>query len=190
VRKQVEQKKKKKPSLIRAYGEFWRRDWVNWESKRIFGKRSSKGKPVGDDVNIFGQFGVYVLYLNDTPKYVGQGQIGARIRGRKTKELWNEFSWYGTRALTKENLLMEGSRTLGGPTGEVVNALEALLIRTATPAFNTKRQRLTGAVRLLQSETHKPSEPDEFFLWIRKGRHPLPKTFEEAKRLTKRYLKS
>jgi hypothetical protein len=67
------------PVLIKAYGEFWNPDLVNWNnSYELLGT-----DPRRRDVDAYEQRGVYVLYDDYIPVYVGKAfasSIGHRLQ--------------------------------------------------------------------------------------------------------------
>ena len=84
------------PPVLR-YGVFWRHDYVFWQSparQRILGKESVGAKPV--EVRDIG--GIYILYDNEKPIYVGKSEnIVRRLSEHNSDRLagrWNRFSWF------------------------------------------------------------------------------------------------
>jgi hypothetical protein len=59
------------PTLIRSYGEFWSPDVVDWaKSWRLLGTARSDSK--GPILNVYEERGIYVLYKDFVPVYVGK----------------------------------------------------------------------------------------------------------------------
>jgi hypothetical protein len=91
--------------LIRAYGQYWNPDIVDW------GKQGpgNKGQLLGSgkwgattiDIDVWDQHGIYVLHDEFRCVYVGQtsGQfLGKRLRDHLTDRFagrWDMFSWFG-----------------------------------------------------------------------------------------------
>ena len=155
------------PILIRTYGEFWNPELVSWNgTKRLLGKRRSDSK--GPDINIYEERGVYVLYKDFEPVYVGKADetsIGYRLQmhrqSRRKGPRWDRFSWFGIRGLTKKNRL-RGTNAAFHPTkNQLIATLEALLIVAIDPRLNARREKFKNAVSLHQSETDGPIELDE-----------------------------
>lgn len=70
------------PNLIKTYGEYWIPDLVDRAKKgRLLGQETkSKRSP---DVNVYEERGIYVLYKDYLPVYVGKAfrqSIGNRLQ--------------------------------------------------------------------------------------------------------------
>lgn len=162
-----EEPSKTVPTLIRTYGEFWNPDLVNWtNTKQLLGKkRISKRSP---DVNVYEERGVYVLYKDYVPVYVGKAfrqSIGERIqshRGSRRKgPRWDSFSWFGLKGLTKPGNLKTLNKRASISSESLIETLEALLIVVIDPRLNSRREKLKGAIHLYQSLTDKPLDLDQ-----------------------------
>jgi len=146
--------------LIRTCGEFWNPEFVKWESPwRLWGKR----KPKGPDIDVWRERGVYVLYKDYVPVYVGKGDkqsIGDRLYEHrwdwKKGARWNSFSWYGLVGLADNGIAQGGEKTYQLSSGELLAALEALLIAVIDPRLNSRREWLKGVVWLYQSKKDRP----------------------------------
>lgn len=155
------------PTLIKAYGEFWNPDVVNWGRKwRLFGKRSSD--PEGPSINVYEERGVYVLYNDFVPVYVGKGDkqsIGYRLElhreSRRKGPRWDRFSWFGIRGIRKNGKLGAPNKSAHSGTTELIATLEALLIVVIDPRMNARREKFKNAILVHQSEEDKPIESDE-----------------------------
>jgi hypothetical protein len=155
------------PILIRTYGEFWNPDIVNWnKSWRLFGKRRSDSK--GPDINVYEERGVYVLYQDYEPVYVGKADktsIGYRLQlhrqSRRKGPRWDRFSWFGIKGLNQDGSLKNLNTKFHLSSPELIATLEALLIVTIDPRLNARKERFKNAVELFQSETDKPVEIEE-----------------------------
>ncbi|MFZ3357873.1 MAG: GIY-YIG nuclease family protein [Xanthobacteraceae bacterium] len=94
-------------SLIQAFGLFWRADEINWSPGtgkrydwRLYGRRgaTSKKLQIADFRN---QKGIYILYGNYGPHYVGLTRkkgLGQRLKDHLFdvhKGKWDRFSWFG-----------------------------------------------------------------------------------------------
>jgi len=131
--------------LIQSYGLFWHADQVNWfpgkgHSFRMLGRRYWN-LPHLRVTDFRQQSGIYILYGNHGPHYVGLARkrgIGVRLRehlGDEHKGHWDRFSWFGFRAVLKStsNLGLHGLKKLAtigkGPPNDLIADTEALLIK-------------------------------------------------------------
>ncbi|MGP8224571.1 MAG: hypothetical protein ACLQGT_00295 [Terracidiphilus sp.] len=148
--------------LVKACGEFWNPEYVKWESPyELLGKREPNGADV-KDVNMWGERGVYILYQDRVPVYVGKADktcLGDRLaehwRDWRKMGRWNSFSWFGVFGLLKYNPLPLPEEIKLSPS-ELIAGLEALLIAVIDPGLNSKRERLKDVIWLYQSEKYKP----------------------------------
>ena len=111
--------KKKQPILIRNYGMYWDPDLIRWTGpKNLPGRfRATQAKP---EVNVFQQRGIYVLYKNFKPVYVGKAiaePLGERLRkhswawGKGPR--WDRFSWFGIAEIDKTTGKLMKTKSLG-----------------------------------------------------------------------------
>ena len=155
------------PILIRNFGEFWNPELVNWNrSRKLLGKRRSDFK--GPDINVYEERGVYVLYKDYEPVYVGKSErqsLGARLQLHRQSwrkgPRWDRFSWFGIRGLKVNDELRSRKEAFHPSTEELIATLEALLIVAIDPRLNSRREKFKNAVRLYQSDTDKPIEIEE-----------------------------
>jgi hypothetical protein len=146
--------------LIRAYGELWSPDLVNWGSRGPGGKGELLGEFGGRRrptvVDVWEQRGVYVLLQDWKVFYVGKADsvpLGVRLRGHLADSLagrWDRFSWYGIRGVRKDGAL--GADMMGKNTSahRLIDTLESLLIAVTEPPRNRRREEIPGAVELVQ----------------------------------------
>ena len=91
--------------LIRAYGLFWDREEIDWapghgKARHLWGRRNSN-KPSLRIADAWYQKGLYVLYSNTGPYYVGlvrKQALGTRLAQHTVdlhKNNWLRFSWFG-----------------------------------------------------------------------------------------------
>jgi hypothetical protein len=163
--------------FIKNFGLFWRADEVEWEpgkgSKNVFRLLGRQG------INLPGlrltdfrhQQGIYILYGNHGPYYVGltkrQG-LGKRLKDHRTDhhaELWDRFSWFGfcrvQKAKDKYRLQKLGkmaTSALGKPSS-VISDTEALLIR----AMGLMNINQTNFVQATEWEQVKAYEAQHYF---------------------------
>jgi hypothetical protein len=152
--------------LIRAYGENWDPDLVDWG--RVGGERGSlQGEfgplrnPVGCDV--WDQVGIYVLLAEWKAVYVGKitagNQLGSRLRLHRRGDLagrWDRFSWYGIRRVNKTGKLAATPKHRKVGPAEIVNTLEALSIVVAEPARNRRFETIPNATLVRQAGAGAP----------------------------------
>jgi hypothetical protein len=148
--------------LIKTCGEFWNPEYVNWSSPyQLFGKR----KPNGPDINVWQERGVYILYKDHVPVYVGKGDkgpIGDRLwehrKDWRKGARWDSFSWYGILGLNDDDKVAQRAETHQISTRELIAALEVLLIAVIDPRLNSRREWVKGVTWLYQSEKFRPKD--------------------------------
>ena len=130
---------------VPAFGLYWEKDKVGWNSKQILGRQG----PGSDLVNFADQQGVYLLHKDRSIAYVGQAtdnlynRLRYHNRGHKSVR-WDRFSWFGFRGVdseTGELLEMPGEAT----SAHLINILEAVLIEALEPPVNGQRGNYLGA---------------------------------------------
>lgn len=154
-------------SIIKSFGEFWNPDAVDWEDKKLMGEwRTKKGERRTN--NFWNAKGIYVLYADFKPIYVGkaladQSGVGKRLSDHLSDRLlarWDMFSWYSLSqpGVTKLGMTKTGGRHL--TVEEMVDTLEAITILITDPPLNRKResfkdayevQQVGGSVRTIRS---------------------------------------
>ena len=133
--------------FIKNFGLFWRSDEVNWNPGkgirrqfRLLG-RQGKNRPGLRLADFRRQQGIYILYGNFGPRYVGltkkQG-LGKRLMDHRSDEhagQWDRFSWFGFCSILKRTdadglccLRSMANVAIGRPDA-VITDVEALLIR-------------------------------------------------------------
>lgn len=146
---------------LRAFGVFWRRDLISWDSRPTIMGRQGLG---ASQVDFSEQVGVYLLHDRDRVIYVGRADdtLLTRLRAHTTDRLggrWDRFSWFGLRSVLEDGKL---SPPASAWTHEVVIAtLEALLIESLEPPLNRRRgDHFTGAEyqQVADPETRKRQE--------------------------------
>jgi hypothetical protein len=166
---ELEQEPVVKAHLIKQYGELWNPEYVDWaRSWKLLGKRSKGSK--SSDINVYEERGIYVLYNDYTPVYVGkalQQSIGYRLQLHRESSRkgtrWDAFSWFGFCGLRPDGDVKKLNLHVGLKTTAAIEMLEALLITVIDPRLNSKKETLKGATRLFQSKTDsKPDFHDRF----------------------------
>jgi hypothetical protein len=148
----TEEEKEETGGIIKAFGMFWRRDWVDWMTKpRIMGQQQEGA----DSVNFADQVGVYLLHDGREVMYVGrttEKRLASRLSEHTRDRLngrWDRFSWFGLLGVTGEGKLTpESFNSL--TTEDVIVTFEALLIEGLEPRQNRKRGDAFRAVEYLQ----------------------------------------
>jgi hypothetical protein len=155
-------RKRRKRALIQAYGLFWRRDEINWNPGtgnrydfRLYGRRGSNRANVLV-ADFSGQFGIYILYGNYGPHYVGLTRrkgLAKRLKDHvsdKHGPHWDRFSWFGFRSVLRSRA-PDGTRRLRKMAGtkpanlaDMIADFEALLIRSMA-LKNTNRMKFAVA---------------------------------------------
>lgn len=152
------------PVLVRAYGEFWNRDLVDWKGSSELLGVDSKGRAI----NAYEQRGIYVLYDDYVPVYVGKADkttIGHRLKlhteSRRKGSRWDRFSWFGLKRINKGGHLGRLTPTAHVKSSELISTLEALLILVVDPRLNARKESLKNAIKVRQSEKGKPDSVGE-----------------------------
>jgi hypothetical protein len=175
------------PIFIRSYGEFWSPDVINWDKNfGLLGKRRSQSS--GPDIDFYEERGVYVLYRDFVPVYVGKADrqsIGWRLKLHRESQRkgprWDRFSWFGIRGIKGNGQLRAQSASAHVPKTALIATLEALLIIVIDPRLNARRERFRNATLFYQSDTDKPKDLAERLDLIEQG---LEKVFDQLKRKT------
>lgn len=147
--------------LIRAYGLFWSADEVEWfpgggnRGRYMLLGRQGERQPKLRLADFRMQSGLYILYGNYGPYYVGKAdRIGRRLKQHlddRHAGRWSRFSWFGFRpVLTTSNemgvcSLKEPREKTRGTTSQAITELEALLIRALGLENNYAKMRFPGA---------------------------------------------
>lgn len=125
--------------VIRAFGIFWRRDWVNWNVRCLNGSQLD----ASNSVNFAEQSGMYILYDRDRPIYVGKcaenslfDRLKSHTKGRLSSR-WERFSWFGLRASDDDGRLEPSPDEHAHQ--DMVDAMEAVLIEVLEPPQNRRR---------------------------------------------------
>jgi len=122
---------------IEAFGYYWGRDWVRWQtSPRLYGRQD----PRANRVDLADQQGVYLLHDARGTIYVGQtaslglGRRIARHHFGRLASRWKWFSWFGLRPVDNRGNLGDPAATT--TTAQLIDLMEALLIETIEPRQN------------------------------------------------------
>jgi hypothetical protein len=157
--------------FIKNFGLFWRADEVDWNpgkgSKgafRLLGRQGTNlpGLRIADFRH---QQGIYILYGNHGPYYVGltkkQG-LGKRLKDHRSNQhsdQWDRFSWFGFRRVLEGKdevglckLASMATVVVGSP-DTVITDVEALLIR-AMGLKNINQSNFAEATPWMQIKAH------------------------------------
>jgi hypothetical protein len=135
--------------FIHAYGLFWSADEINWfrtdEDRsrfRMLGRLGRRG-PNLRVCDFRFQRGIYVLYDDYGPYYVGLvrvGTLGNRLKQHRLDQhadSWDRFSWFGFAPVIKRSRYADGTSVLGKLPERLltdsrwaIRDLEALLIQS------------------------------------------------------------
>lgn len=152
--------------LIRAYGEFWDPEPVDWgkvgagNRGRLEGRFGPASKPT--TVDVWDQRGIYVLHHDWRVVYVGKTgktSLGSRIRTHLADGLagrWDSFSWYGVRGVAATGELTKLAVQKNVQTSDVIASFEALLIAVTEPPQNRRKEAIPGAKLLVQGGRDRP----------------------------------
>lgn len=141
--------------LVNAFGMFWDRSKVRWETNaRILGQQQSGSSPV----NFGEQRGVYLLHDSQGVVYVGRAtdqNLGKRLQQHTSDRLtgrWSRFSWFGVYPVEPSGGLKKSADFSKVDTDIVIATMEAVLIEGLEPRQNRKRGDDFQAIEFLQVE--------------------------------------
>jgi hypothetical protein len=152
--------------LIRAFGQYWNPDSVDWgklgagNRGTLLGNITRKKKKYV--IDFWNAKGIYVLHADFKAVYVGKTdgtKLGPRLRQHLTDRFggrWDMFSWFATSTIAakKGRVRDPGKRSV--EPGTVVSTLEALAILVADPALNRKRESIPDALIAEQAKGTRP----------------------------------
>lgn len=171
----IERQARSKSGFIRAYGMFWSANEVDWTGAtsnyrlEILG-RVGERRPRLEICNFWEQRGIYVLYNDYSPYYVGRTSgadmsLGKRLRqhyeganGSPHRGKLERFSWFGWRGtlLSKDTRGMKRLRSvprrLLNDSESTIRDIESLLIYSLGTKHvgNGREETFTAAVRWTQ----------------------------------------
>lgn len=157
--------------MITSYGLFWRADEIEWSPGRssrgfrLLGRRGVN-RPGLEVADFRKQRGLYVLYGNYGPYYVGLTQkqdLGRRLKQHLNdhhRGRWDRFSWFGFRRVLK-TAERDGTRRLAelaevsiGSPQKMIKDMEALLIKALGCESNLNKMNFTRALEWQQVKAH------------------------------------
>lgn len=138
--------------IIKAFGMYWQRNWVEWTIKPALMGQQQEG---ADSVNFADQVGVYLLHDGREVVYVGrttEKRLATRLSEHTRDRLngrWNRFSWFGLIGVTDAGKLAQGQKAAISEE-DIIVTIEAVLIEGLEPRQNRKRGDAFRAVEYLQ----------------------------------------
>lgn len=132
--------------LIQAFGMYWERSAVHWQSAtQLLGRYDRKSTTV----DFAQQTGVYLLFDGRNVVYAGRTgmrQSGDALARRlfehtedRLKGRWDRFSWFGLRTVRDDGALGPVAASHTSSEASLIATLEALLIEAFEPPQNRKR---------------------------------------------------
>ncbi len=175
-------------SLIRAYGEYWSRRAIDWESGELKGQRrhfkvtSKNATPKAKMCDAWKQVGIYALYDHYKLVYVGMASsekgLGDRLLAHHTKPRlsgrWDSFSWFGLRSFDEAGVI-EQFKSHNVDATSIARTLELVSILVADPPLNRAGGRFAKAEILDFPEKRRADHVEKLLVEIK----------EEVKRLKK-----
>ncbi len=140
---------------ILCMGARWKAEDVYWHSApknaHMLGKASASEVPA----NFVEQSGIYVLYSEFTPIYVGQANksLFARLKSHRLSDdlagRWDRFSWFGFRKVIGKDKpsLSKADTVFHIGTKQLLDHLEAAMIHAFEPSLNGQQGRFGEAVK-------------------------------------------
>ena len=128
------------------------------------------------------QVGVYVLYQNFRPVYIGQTGSGNaklfnRLRHHRKDHLaarWDAFSWFGFVPVNSKSCKLRRNYRVGVKPEDALNHLEAVLIAVLEPPLNLQRGRFERAQQYIQhNDSRLPPTLDERIEGLEKALNDL-----------------
>jgi hypothetical protein len=154
----VESESSEVTGLVNAFGMFWDRTKVHWETDpRILGQQQTGSKPV----NFGEQRGVYLLHDYQGVVYVGRAtdqNLGKRLQQHTFDRLtgrWTRFSWFGVYPVKQDGTLKTSIDFSNASINIVIATMEAVLIEGLEPRQNRRRGDDFQAIEFLQVEDPK-----------------------------------
>jgi hypothetical protein len=143
--------------LLKSFGEYWNPTTVGWTKSNLLGDSKINGKKC--TINFWNARGVYVLYNDFKPIYVGKSEssLGGRVYAHLTDRFagrWDMFSWFST---DKPNIIKGDTNAAKGrvvKVSEMVKTFESILIISAAPPLNRRYESIPGAIQFEQVNSH------------------------------------
>ena len=158
--------------FIKNYGLFWLREEIDWQpgigkkdAFRLLGRQGAN-RPKLKIADFRVQKGIYILYDNYGPTYVGltiKQNLGKRLKDHifdDHKDSWNRFSWFGfqrTLAQKQKNGLQKFAvlaKGQGTQSSTIIRDVEALLIKAMGLPNNIAETKFHAASEWKQIKDH------------------------------------
>lgn len=130
---------------VPAFGLYWEKDKVRWNSGEILGCLATGSKKV----NFAKQKGVHLLHNGRSVAYVGRttnslyGRLRAHNKERDRKSVrWDRFSWFGFCDVNESDELEPMPNQVDST--DLISILEAVLIEALEPPVNGRRGDFLG----------------------------------------------
>jgi hypothetical protein len=164
--------------LILNYGLFWRRDRVDWKSRKGPLLGLGKSAKLQGEVDFTLQRGIYALYDdNFRLVYVGQAGRGKtrglfrRLRSHTVNDMserWSRFSWFGVLSVaetalpgTRRGVLTEVLEEQSTNVRSILDHVEAVLIMAGEPVLNKRGGTFGENVRHYRQVANRdPTQPE------------------------------
>lgn len=134
--------KSQKEQLIKAFGVYWQRDFIDWAHPKLLGVQ----EPGADTIDFSEMRGIYLLYDGREIIYVGQAakqSILYRLKAHTEDRLagrWTRFAWFGIDLINPNSGKVEKiAEDLNIKIFDLLNALEGILIEGLEPRQNRKQ---------------------------------------------------
>jgi hypothetical protein len=140
--------------IVRAFGLYWSITGVDWDRKKVFGVEK-EDDPASQTWNLWKQSGIYCLYNEYQPIYVGRAlvdNLGDRLDSHRSDRLagrWDSFSWFGARRLNANGTMQNFEQRMMTKE-EIVKSLEAFALMAFDPRLNRRHETIPGAKQLIQ----------------------------------------
>ncbi len=149
--------------FIKAFGEYWNPFVIDWTSNEAWGVIESKMKKI-IRVNFWNAMGVYVLYSDFRPVYVGMSfadncSIFKRLADHRINRRagrWDSFSWY---CVSKPNITygtVNSAKIRPGDLKAFTETLEAVMISVTSAPLNRRYDSIPGAREYEQPDDVRP----------------------------------
>jgi hypothetical protein len=134
---------------IKAFGMYWERSQINWDSPKVLGKQEGADQ----SVDFSNQLGVYILHDRERVIYVGRAEdsLLKRLIKHTTGRFgnrWDRFSWFGICSVGSDAKLAKPADSWARH--DVIQTMEAVLIECMEPAQNRRRGDNLGANEFIQ----------------------------------------
>lgn len=141
--------------LLKCFGEFWNPAIIDWSKEELLGH--IKDDKHTYEIDFWGARGVYVLYENFRPIYVGKSEvsIGDRIAkhlGNRLAGRWDMFSWYSPDKINKTTCTLNRPNVRNSGISSIIKTFESIIILSTAPPLNRKYENIPGAQFVKQKD--------------------------------------